>query len=299
MPAPIALFVYNRPRHTRDTVAALQCNHDALDSDLYVFSDGAKGAEDMPRVEEVRRYVRKISGFKSVTVIESTTNSGLANSIISGVTRLCRDHGRVIVLEDDLITSPHFLTFMNNALNRYEGESRVMHIAGYMFPIDPIGLPQTLFLRTSSCWGWATWKRAWDRFEKNPQNLLERFDSDMRQAFNFDNSYDHWNQVLQNVAGKIDTWAVFWYASVFLNGGLCLHPAVSLVQNIGLDGSGVHCGSDQAYEGTLGNILITQFEPIISENERALDRVKTFYRSQQRPIYKKLFNKIKRFFVGS
>ena len=155
--APVALFVYNRPWHTRQTVAALLANPESAQTPLYIFSDAPKNAAASKVVAEVRSYIRKIDGFKSVAIIEREVNFGLARSIIDGVTQLCEEHGRVIVLEDDLIIFPHFLAYMNAGLERYEHEDRVMQIAGYMFPMKLELAEDALLLPFISSWGWATW----------------------------------------------------------------------------------------------------------------------------------------------
>ena len=134
--APIALFVYNRPAHTERTVKFLQQNDLAAESRLFIFSDGAKSKADEEKVQEVRAYIQKIDGFKSVEIIASQTNMGLANAVIAGVTRLTKDYGHVIVFEDDLISSPYTLTYFNEALNRYRNEEKVMHIGCLLYTSD-------------------------------------------------------------------------------------------------------------------------------------------------------------------
>lgn len=243
--APIALFVYNRPWHTRQTIEALQKNALAAESDLFIFSDAAKTVEKSKDVSEVRSYISGIEGFKSVTIVERKKNLGLAASIIDGVTRLCNEYGRVIVLEDDLVTSPYFLQFMNEALDVYSDTKQVMHISGSIYPIRD--LDENFFFRVPLCWGWATWDHAWQYFDKNIK-VMSNFNSKMRRAFNINNSYHYWEQLEGNKKGLIDTWFVFWYANIFLRQGLAYFPSHSLVLNIGFDGSGVHCGESQDYE---------------------------------------------------
>src|SRR5260370_19208127 len=164
-PAPIALFAYTRPLHLARTVAALLRDPLAAASDLHVFCDGPKTPAAAAAVREVRAFVRSITGFRSISVVEQERNIGLANSIIAGVTALCGRFGRAIVLEDDILVTPGFLDFMNAALARYVNDERVMQITGYMFPIRSDASRRALFLPLISCWGWATWKRAWDRFD--------------------------------------------------------------------------------------------------------------------------------------
>jgi hypothetical protein len=245
--SPIALFVYNRPQHVRRTVAALAKNLGAPDAVLHIYSDAAKSEADITSVNEVRNFIRQITGFKQVIFVERAENFGLAKSIIDGVTDLCTRYGRVIVLEDDLETSPYFLNFMNEALNYYENTPEVMHVSGCRFPVEPFGMENTFFLHVPLCWGWATWERAWTLFEKDI-SIMQRFDSEMIKRFDFDNTYRYWKQLELNKSGIINTWFVFWYANLFLCNGLSLFPSQSLVRNIGFDGSGVHGGNSIDYQ---------------------------------------------------
>src|ERR1700722_7276651 len=162
--APIALFAYNRLQHTRQTVDALRSNDLAANSDLHIYCDGARNATSIPAVRAVREFLRTVDGFRSVAIVERDSNLGLANSIITGVTEVCARHGRVIVMEDDLQTSPRFLQYMNGALDLYADVPRVGSIHGYWYPVAQ-PCPKTFFLRGASCWGWATWSRAWNLFE--------------------------------------------------------------------------------------------------------------------------------------
>ncbi len=249
--SPIALFVYNRPQHTRQTVEALQKNALAGDSDLVIFSDAPKTKLQAEAVREVRHYIRQINGFRSVTIDERETNFGLAKSIIDGVTKICDDFGKVIVLEDDLVTSPYFLQFMNESLDLYEREERVISVHGYIYPVAE-RLPETFFLRGADCWGWATWERGWDSFEPDGRKLLEALkEKRMKNEFNFGGSYDYLEMLDSQVKGKNDSWAVRWYASAFLKNMLTLYPRESLVLNIGNDNSGIHCGTTEVYSGDI------------------------------------------------
>jgi GT2 family glycosyltransferase len=149
--APIVLFVYNRPEHTCRTLAALAANPLAIDSDLIIYADGAKKPEHAASVAQARDVVRGASGFKSVRLIERDRNWGLANSIIAGVSEVCAARDRVIVLEDDLLIAPSFLSFMNAGLDRYADENRVLQISGYMFPRIPVEAG-AVFLPITSTW---------------------------------------------------------------------------------------------------------------------------------------------------
>jgi GT2 family glycosyltransferase len=240
--APIALFVYNRPAHTRETLAALRRCSLAGRSDLYVFSDAANSPEAETAVGQVRDYIRTIDGFRTVTLVERNENWGLARSIIGGVTRLCEEFGRVIVLEDDLITSPQFLEYMNAALDRYENDDRVMQIAGYMFPVELTMEQDALFLPFISSWGWATWSRAWRHFERREDYFEEILAAPaIRRQFDLNGRYKYSKILLAQRKKKVDSWAIFWYVSVFRRKGLALFPKKSLVRNAGFDGTGVNC----------------------------------------------------------
>jgi len=242
LPAPIALFVYNRPKHTRDTIEALLKNRESASSDLFIFSDAARHEAAQVAVSEVRTFIHQITGFKTVTIIEREKNWGLANSVIDGVTKLCKEHDRVIVLEDDLRVSPYFLAYMNAGLERYQDNENVMQIAGYMFPVRLMIEDEALFLPLTSSWGWATWQRAWQHFDEvaSGYSMLAN-DRLMRKAFNLNGRYAYFKMLQAQLRNEVNSWAIRWYLSVFLKQGLVLYPRVSLVENLGFDGSGVNC----------------------------------------------------------
>lgn len=282
-PAPIALFVYNRPEHTRRTLKYLQDNLLAADSRLFIFSDAAAHGADEEKVNQVRTLAKQTNGFKSVRLIEREENMGLAQSIIQGVTQLVNEYGKVIVFEDDLLSSPHALTYFNEALQRYEKAEKVMQVAGYMFPLsDRDTLPETFFLRSISSWGWATWGRAWNHFEADIDKLYTQFDVEKIQRFTVDGTMkNYWKQLLDFKKGKNDSWAIRWHASVFLQAGLVLYPAKSLIENIGHDGSGVHSIIEDTYRVHPSRKPVSTFPDTIQEDPRALAAVKEFYRHRK------------------
>lgn len=293
--APIILFVYNRLDHTRQTVEALKNNILASQSELIIFSDAAPTAEVEVRVREVRTFVRQVSGFKKVSVVERERNFGLAANIINGVTQLVNIHGKVIVVEDDIVTSPFFLSYMNDALEFYKDAPRVMHVSGYMYPINTEGLEDVFFLRSTSCWGWGTWSRAWKNFEKKPVSLLSKFNRKMIREFNLDGAYNYWKQLELNLEGKIDTWAIFWYASVFLNDGLSLHPKCSFVTNIGHEGSGVHRDDTDVFKTFLADSYVIKYDHLrIELDQKANAELKNFYQSIRRSLFVRVRDKLAR-----
>ncbi|MDP2631812.1 MAG: sugar transferase [Candidatus Uhrbacteria bacterium] len=269
-PAPVVLFVYNRPTHTRQTVEALSRNFLASDTVLHIYSDAARSALDAQKVAEVRSYIKQIVGFKFVTITERNQNIGLARSIIEGVTKVCNLAGHCIVIEDDLHTSQFFLTYMNEALTFYQNEPKVMHISGCRYPVKPFGSEDTFFLYIPLCWGWATWKRAWDTFEKDI-SIMERFSDKMIRRFDFEYSHGFFNQLALNKSGQLNTWFIFWYANIFLRGGLSLFPSISLVNNIGFDNSGVHCSTTSVYDSELCNRRVVISKVDIVESSLGYD----------------------------
>jgi putative methyltransferase (TIGR04325 family) len=246
--APIALFAYNRPAHLVAVAEALARNPEAAQSRLFVFSDAPKHEAASGGVEEVRARARALRGFRSVEVVEAPANLGVAKSIIGGAGRLTAEFGRVIVLEDDLRPSPHFLCYMNDALRAYAEDERVISIHAYSYPVGE-RLPDTFFLRGADCWGWGTWKRGWDLFEADGRKLLAELERrELTREFDFDGSYPYTQMLRDCIAGANDSWAVRWYASAFLLGKLTLYPGSAQVQNIGADGSGTHVESTRRFE---------------------------------------------------
>jgi hypothetical protein len=292
--APIVLFVYNRPWHTQQTMEALSNNVLAEESELFIFSDGSKTSSTQEEVDEVRKIIRKFNGFKKVTIIEQKINIGLANSIINGVTELINKYGKIIVMEDDIVTSPGFLKYINEALDYYEEKNDIWHISGWNYPIDPKGLQDVFLWRGMECWGWATWANRWKYFEKSSKKLISEFGHEKISQFNLDGYKNTWKQIIDNDSGSINTWAVFWYATIFRNKGLSVNPTRSFVRNIGIDGSGVHCGDNDVYQISLNSSLNIKFVDEYKENEIAVEKIKLFYKKLQKNILIRIINKINR-----
>jgi len=276
--APLALFVYNRLQHTRQTVEALQKNGLAKDSDLFIFSDGPKKEADKEKVKEVQDYIQTIFGFKSITVTKRSENLGLSKSIITGVTEIINKYKKIIVLEDDLVTSPYFLKYMNEALNLYEKDERVISIHGYIYPLKE-RLPETFFLRGADCWGWATWKRGWDLFELDGKKLLKELkDKQLTKKFDFDGAYPFTQMLEMQTLGFNDSWAIRWHASAFLANKMTLYPGCSLVKNIGFGESGTHTKTTFSFESEMCDKPII-IEPIIHESNDILTFIKNYFKS--------------------
>ncbi len=280
--APVILFVYNRPKHTKKTLEALEKSIGASDTDIYIYSDGAKSGEDIESVNTVRALIREPWDFRSIHIIERSRNVGLANNIIKGVTEVIEKHGRAIILEDDLEISQFGLQYFNDALTYFEKEEQVMEISGYMYPVNHAErLPESFFFRVANSWGWATWDRAWQHFEKDIDKLVANFSKDDIKRFSIDHSENFWKQVKEFKAGKINSWAIRWYLSIFNQKGLALYPRTSMIQNIGTDGSGTHSDADMAYKVTLASEKITEFPTEIAEHKEAYESIKYFYKTRK------------------
>ncbi len=281
---PVALFAYKRLDHLKRTINSLK-NNDLSDKvELYIFSDGPKKIEDRDYVEQLRIYLSTLSGFAKMTIKESVENLGLSQSIISGVSEVLEIYDHVIVIEDDLELSPYFLTYMNEALNLYQDIPQVASIHGYTLPVQA-KLPSTFFLKGADCWGWGTWKRAWDTFEKDGTILLNKLNKqELIREFDLGGLVGNTQMLKDQIAAKNDSWAIRWHASCFLNKMLTLHPGKSLVKNIGLDGSGQHCVEDLSLDSQV-SLQKTNIEQIeVSESQEALTAYQQFYKSKRRPF---------------
>lgn len=277
--APIVILTYNRPRHVERLLQSLVRNAEAGDTDVYVFSDGARSSEDEAAVMEVRKVVRRASGFRQITVVERAENWGLARNVISGVTQVVNQYGRVIVLEDDLVASPYLLRFMNEALNVYADEPRVGHIHACEYTSNAT-LPPTFLIRFTGSWGWATWQSAWTHFCADGSELLRRLhEQGLEHDFDLGGSYPFTRMLRRQVEGKNNSWAIRWNASLFLDGLLSLNAGRSLVINGGLDGSGTNSLADDPYASELWMepLPVERIEPI-EENAVARQALARHYR---------------------
>jgi len=296
--APIAFFAYKRPEHTKRALESLAQNIGAENSELYIFCDGPKSNSDYPKIAEVRGVVNSNQWCGTVNIVENNDNVGLANSVIAGVSELCKKYGRVIVLEDDLILSPFFLKYMNSALDVYQNDDEVMQISGYMFPVEGKGNGDTLFLPITTSWGWATWQNAWSIFDSN-LSQFSRFSTDPTSVRRFDlnNSYPFFAMLKKQISGEIDSWAIKWYFSIFMKNGLVLYPKWSLVENIGNDGSGTHCTTKVFNENAIYKESIQVVEHISKKTcPESLKNIQKFLSEDNNSLdllYKRTIKRIK------
>jgi hypothetical protein len=243
----IAVFAYNRPDHLKRVLSGLQRNNVRH---LYLFSDGAKDSQDNKQVSDVRKIIDQIEWCRT-TVTARDHNIGLAESLTSGIERVFEDHERIIVLEDDCVPAPNFISFINTALERYADDERVMNVNGYSPPIEvPDNYPYDIyFTYRSSSWGWGTWRSAWEHFEQDPLTVeeLERKKNKLKRITDKAGK-DLYPMMCDQLEDSIDSWAVWWSFAIAANDGLCVNPIDSKVRNIGHDGTGTHTGKSNKYE---------------------------------------------------
>jgi hypothetical protein len=280
MLSPVVLFAFNRPEHLRRTLQALAANELAAESDLTVFCDGPRHEEEKHLTDAVQKIARGASGFRSCEVIGRENNLGLAGNIINGVTQSLEKCGRIIVLEDDLITSPYFLRYMNDALDLYADNPKVASIHGWCFPHGLSDSSGTFFLRGADCWGWATWRRAWRHFNPDALALLGEIKrrGDTR-AFNRGNNYDYTGMLEAAASGEVSSWAICWLASTWLRDMYTLYPCQSLVFHNGSDGSGTHCSDDSLHDVPLAGEPIPVYPVAIREDPVMAGELEAFLRT--------------------
>lgn len=284
--APIILFTYNRPVHTRMCIESLKRNTEAASSDLYVYSDGPRTPADEAGVREVRKYIHSLSGFRSVTVREADRNRGLAESVIKGVTEVIAERGRMIAVEDDLILSPYFLRFMNEALTLFQDERRVGNVHGHLSRMH--GLPDTFLIYHGDSWGWGTWKRAWDLFESDGKKLLtELKQRGLCSVFDFAGSYPYTRMLEKQIRGENNSWAIRWKATLLIRGLLSVNAGHSLVANNGFDASGTNCGAGELIPTDIYNAPVRCFRPdTIEECAEARRKFTLMYRIYNSKLHK-------------
>ena len=289
--APIVVFTYNRPEHTLRTLNALLINPLANESDIIIYSDSARTANHNKAVDEVRSYLSDLTGFRSIKVIHRYENFGLAESIIQGVTEVLQRSEKVIVLEDDMVVSPYFLEYMNEALEQFVDDDRVISVHGYVYPVE-IELPEAFFLTGADCWGWATWRRGWALFNSEGQYLLDELvRRHLIQEFDYNGAYPFLSMLKAQIKGANDSWAIRWHASAFLAGKLTLYPGRSLVHNIGTDSSGTHCEDSDSMDAKLSETKINLNNFAVESSRTARGAFENFFRQSQKRLLHQLLGK--------
>ncbi len=292
--APVILFTYNRPTHTRQLLKTLLANPLASQTDLYVYSDAARNETDEIAVKAVRDILHRVKGFRTIRIVEREQNCGLAQNIIDGVTDVVNRHDRVIVVEDDLVLAPHFLQFMNDALDTFADRPEVGHVHACEFTLDP-SIPETFLIRWTGSWGWATWKRAWQHFNPDGKALLAELERrQLTREFDFDGSYGYTRMLRRQTEGKNHSWAIRWNATLFLAGMLSFNAGRSLVQNMGFDGSGTNCGDDGQYATRLYTERIRVDKNLLMEENAVARRAMIQYYRRTNSFKSKAIRRLKK-----
>lgn len=270
--APVGLFAYDRPDHLRSALSSLAANPEARLTAVTIFCDGPRAKGDERRVAQVRQVAHSsdvASMFAQVDVKEREANVGLSTSVIEGVSSLLEAHPSVIVVEDDLVVSSSFLGFMNAALEEYRDVEEVVSIHGFTMKTER-KLPATFFIRGADCWGWATWDRSWQVFDPDGLGLLQRLDASSEvEEFDFWGTFPYRQMLIDQIEGRVDSWAIRWYASAFLERKLTLYPGKSLVRNIGQEGSGTHSTLLDSHDVAEGDFHLPLARIDIQESQEA------------------------------
>lgn len=292
MVPPVLLFGYRRPIHLARSWKALAGNQEAKNTELHVFLDGPKGNEDASAVLETREEAKRITGFKNIDYYFAEKNKGLSRSILDGINLISKKECSWIVLEDDLVVGKHFLNYMHEAIAVYKNHPAVASIHGYVYPTDH-ALPTTFFLKGADCWGWATWRSAWNKFEPDGRKLLEQLKRrNLEKEFDFGGAASFTAMLKDQIEGKNDSWAVRWHASAFMASLFTLYPGKSLVHNIGLDATGTHCEPSTQYQTQLCQQRIAvQAQPVVESPEGRTAFV-SFFRGLSNKKKRKWFSSI-------
>ncbi len=292
MPVPVVIFCFNRPLHLRKTVEALQTNTLAAASDLIIYSDGPRHEEDMQKVSEVRAYLQTISGFASVSIHESAENTGLAASVIAGVTQVLKKHEKVIVIEDDMVCTADFLEYMNEALEIYAFRNHIFSVSGYgpQLQLPDHYLQDVYLVPRASSWGWGTWRNRWEQADWQVKDFgLLKKDAHLRKKLTTGGE-DLWPMLVKQQLGLISSWAVRWTWSQTKNDGYGLYPVRSKIKNIGTDGSGENFSrKTSAYDNELWEGKIT-FEKDIRPDPQV---IYLFGKKYRLSLIRKILNRIK------
>lgn len=311
---PVTLITYNRPFHTYKTLEALSKNPQAKDTDLYVYSDGPKGSQDGEQIKRTLKVIEIFNtSFNRVIIKKSDKNNGMAKNMRDALRSIFFEYNATasIILDDDILTSRDFLFFMNTSLDKYKENKNIWHVSGFNYPVvnqesDPF-TNDAFFWRVMTCWGWATWKDRYESYEndvlaKDPYFLKSIFTKEMRKKFQLDleiseSTNGWWQQVEDNASKKLYSWAIFWYAHIFRNDGLCLNAVRTLVFNNGFDGSGTNCEETDTYASklfekvSLGDEI--KFPSIVKEDQIMVKRIRKYFTKPKfyklRLIFKLLF----------
>lgn len=293
--APIVLFTYNRLNSLKNCINSLKKNEFCDQSKIYIFSDGSKNYTDKSKIKNIRKYIKKIKGFKKKIIIQRKKNFGLAKNIIDGVTHVIKKEKKAIILEDDLIVNYSFLKFMNNSLDKFKKNKKIWHISGWNYNVKIKYNHDCYFTRGMNCWGWGTWHDRWKHYEKNPTKILKSWNANKIKKFNFDNTINFYSQIKRNKNKQLDSWAIFWYAAIFTRNRLCLNPIKTLTQNLGVSKNATNTKSiEDIFNSKINNNTIRSFQypKKITENKEIFKVIKKKIKLNR---YKRILKKVLHF----
>ncbi|URT70590.1 glycosyltransferase [Cytobacillus firmus] len=276
--APIVLFVYNRPKETYNTLKLLEQNSLACESHLFIFSDGPKTQDQIENVNQVRKVIGNIKGFRKISIVKSESNKGLANSVITGVTSVIQKYGKVIVLEDDLETSKYFLTYMNEALDYYQNDKSIWSISGYSPNIKlPNEYDSDLYGVPRACsWGWGTWRDKWEKNDWELKNIDEVI-KNMQTRKLFDKPGNDMTYMLKDQKNNlIDSWAIRWCYNQFIDRSLTIYPRYSFVNNIGFTGESTHGSISKKFNTKVSKVYNIKFKEVV-QDDKVIKEFAKFY----------------------
>ena len=298
--SPVVLFTYIRLKKLKKIIESLKRTDIAKKSDIFFFSDNAKSKLEINRVNKVRKYIASIKGFKKKKIILRTKNFGNGKNIIDGINYVFKKYETAIILEDDLEIGENFLSFMNLCLKKYASNKNIWHIGGWTFDLKRRNNYDIFFSKNMNCWGWATWKNRWKLFKKDPHDLINNFTRNNIKKFDFNDSGLFWSQIIKNANNEINTWAIFWYATIFKKKKLSCNPIKSYIRNIGMDGSGMHCADNNYLNDhplyCFENIELVS-KPFLSNKFNLMHE--KYFKAQKKNFYIKMMDRVKNKFRPS
>lgn len=270
--SPVVIFAYNRPDHLLNLLTSLSTNPELSNTDAYIFIDGSKSKVDLNSNQKTLEVANRDWKFKNKTIIQRDSNLGLKQNILKGLTEISNKYDSFIVLEDDLKVSSHFLQYMNFSLNEFQDHKIIQHVNGFNYKNQILKSNHIYQSSILFPWGWGTWSKYWSSFVSDSENFqvnkMKNLSSKVIKDFNFYNLSSLMDQLEKNENKKLETWAVYWYQFVFLNGGLATTPGKSFTQNLGFDGSGQNSGNNKMFSTEFAKNDKFNF---ILKNKRNLD----------------------------
>ncbi len=249
-PAPIIYICYNRLNHIKKSINSIKKNKLSKKTKIIIFSDGPKNHREIKKIIQIRRYLKKITGFKSKKMFFRKKNFGTKKNVVMAINQVFKKSDRAIIIEDDLIVSQSFLHYMNFCLKNFRHNKQIWHINGWSYPFMKYSDNDINYMTSMNCWGWGTWRDRWSKLNMNENKFISSFSKKDIHRLNIYSSTEHWSQIIRNKNKTLSSWAIYWHASIFSQNGICVYPRFSLVKNIGFDGSG-RMSSVHKYKSTI------------------------------------------------